>query len=95
MIVILLMFNEDAFEESEYVIDMLGENEYTNNTVKNEGRMPSNDFCFTQDDFIETIQQMNDTVRHQWTYYMDAWLKINALQNHVVEVKSSKSGKLK
>jgi len=89
-------FNEDAFEESEHVSDiMLGDNvETEQNTVEDEGGMPNNDFCFTEDDFIETRQQMNDAVRHQGTY-MDAWSKIKALENHELTVTSSKGGALK
>ena len=42
-------FNEDAFEESEHVSDiMLGDNiETEQDTVEDEGGMPNNDFCFT------------------------------------------------
>ena len=87
-------FNEDAFEESEHVSDMLGDNVESQNTVEDEGGMPNNDFCFTEDDFIETRQQMNDAVRHQGTY-MDAWSKIKALENHELTVTSAKDGALK
>ena len=87
-------FNEDAFEESEHVSDMLGDNVESENTVEDEGGMPNNDFCFTEDDFIETRQQMNDAVRHQGTY-MDAWSKIKALENHEFTVTSAKDGALK
>ncbi len=51
-------FNEDAFEESEHVSDMLGDNVKSKDTVEDEGSILNNDFCFTEDDFIETRQQM-------------------------------------
>ena len=89
-------FNEDAFEESKHVPNtMFGDSvESEQDTVEDEGSMPNNDFCFTEDDFIETRQQMNDAIRHQGTY-MDAWTKIKALENHELTVISAKGGALK
>jgi len=27
--------------------------------------MPNNDFCFTEDDFLESVTEMNDATRHR------------------------------
>ena len=50
---------------------MFGDNVKSKDTVEDEGGMTNNDFCFTEDDFIETRQHMNDAVRHQGIH-MDA-----------------------
>ena len=73
---------------------MSGDNVESEDTVEDEGSMPNNDFCFTEDEIIETRQQMNDAVMHQGTY-MDACSKIKALENHELTVTSAKEGALK
>ena len=50
-------FNEDSFEESEYVSHILGEivvKTETGDVIEEYGGMLTNDFCYTEDGFIET-----------------------------------------
>ena len=39
---------------------------------------PDNDFCFTEDDFIVSVNNMNDATRH-WSNYNSIWDQIKAL----------------
>ena len=49
---------------------------------------PNNDFCFTEDDFLEARTNMNEATRHAGSYNQ-TWSKIRALTGDTVEVKHS------
>ena len=55
--------------------------------------MPNNDFCFTNDDFIEYRTGINDATRHQGKY-REAWETIKSLQGHE-QICTSSYGKVK
>ena len=54
---------------------------------------PNNDFCFTEEDFLEQRNDMNDATRHQGTY-QGVWSEIRAMVGEEVETKSSKDGNI-
>ena len=56
--------------------------------------LPNNDFCFTEADFLETRNQMNDATRHQGSHN-EAWDTIRSLVGTEVQTTSSKHGNLK
>lgn len=56
--------------------------------------LPNNDFCFTEADFLETRNQMNDATRHQGSHN-EAWDTIRSLVGTEVQTTSSKYGNLK
>ena len=47
--------------------------------MKNSDSFPNNDFCFTEDDFIESINNINDATRHRDNYNF-TWNKIRDLE---------------
>ena len=51
---------------------------------------PNNDFCFTEDDFLEAQINMNEATRHTGTYNL-AWSKIKALEGDIVECRNQDS----
>ena len=55
---------------------------------------PNNDFCFTEEDFIESRTAMNDATRH-WGTYNVTWQTIQRLKGEVVEMTNAKDGKCK
>ena len=57
-----------------------------------EDATPNNDFCFTNDDFIEYRTGINDATRHQGKY-REAWDRIKSLQGHE-EICNSSDGKV-
>ena len=57
----------------------------TNNT---EDLCPNNDFCFTEEDFLEARTNMNEATRHTGTYN-STWSKIRDLEGADVVVKNS------
>ena len=56
--------------------------------------LPNNDFCFTEADFLETRNQMNDATRHQGSYN-EAWDIIRNLVGEEIQTTSTKYGNLK
>ena len=72
---------------NETVIDGDGDN------IEQPEGLPNNDFCFTEADFLETRNQMNDATRHQGTFH-EAWSAIRALEGREVMTTSSKFGDL-
>ena len=58
-----------------------------------EDAMPNNDFCFTNDDFIEYRTGINDATRHQGKY-REAWATIKSLEGHKEICSSSSDGKV-
>ena len=54
---------------------------------------PNNDFCFTEEDFLEQRNGMNDATRHQGTYH-GVWSDIRAMVGEEVETKSNKDGNI-
>ena len=55
--------------------------------------LPNNDFCFTEEDFLEQRNDMNNATRHQGTY-QGVWSEIRAMVGEEVETKSSKDGNI-
>jgi len=51
---------------------------------------PNNDFCFTEDDFLEAQINMNEATRHTGTYNL-VWSKIKALEGDIVECRNQDS----
>ena len=47
--------------------------------MKNSDSFPNNNFCFTEDDFIESINNINDATRHRDNYNF-TWNKIKDLE---------------
>ena len=47
--------------------------------IENSDSFPNNDFCFTEDDFIESINNINDATRHRDNYNF-TWNKIRDLE---------------
>ena len=81
----------DAVEESE---DMEAAEENMNEEAEeSEDAMPNNDFCFTNDDFIEYRTGINDATRHQGKY-REAWATIKSLEGHEEIYSSSSDGKV-
>ena len=73
--------NGDAFIEGEDIPQA--------DSMEEEDNAPNNDFCFTQEDFIQTKTEMNDATRHQGTYH-DTWTKIKELEGTTVELSSGR-----
>ena len=64
----------------------------TDSTVTREDdNSPNNDFCFTEEDFIETQTERNDATRHQGIQNT-TWTAIKELKSEVVNCKSTKDG---
>ena len=55
--------------------------------------LPNNDFCFTEDDFLESVTGMNDATRHRGVWH-DAWKKITELEGKEIECNNAKDGKV-
>jgi len=84
---------EDAMEEYEDNIEATitaGGGGDTNQDTE-EADHPNNDFCFTEADFIETRNAMNNVMRHQGTH-TTTWTAINALKGEVVETRNAEYG---
>ena len=45
----------------------------------NDEALPNNDFCFTEDDFLEAQANMNEATRHIGVYN-STWTKIRELE---------------
>ena len=39
---------------------------------RDDSKVPNNEFCFTEDDFLQSVIGMNDTTRHQCVWH-DLW----------------------
>lgn len=85
---------EDAVNEEEDPVDM-GTLLQDNGCIRDDNQeesLPNNDFCFSEEDFLETAAT-NDAMRHQGAY-RDAWATIKSLEGTSVEV-PSQQGNLK
>jgi len=81
----------DAVEEVE---DIEPEEENMNEEAEgSEDATPNNDFCFTNDDFIEYRTGINDATSNQGKY-REAWATIKSLQGHEQIYNSSSDGKV-
>ena len=51
---------------------------------------PNNDFCFTEDDFIDSVNNMNDATRHRSNYnsIWDHITKNNTIQYNTIQYKT-------
>uniref|UniRef100_A0A7S2RJD5 Uncharacterized protein n=1 Tax=Eucampia antarctica TaxID=49252 RepID=A0A7S2RJD5_9STRA len=78
-------------EEAE---DIVQEDENFNEEAEvSESVTPDNDFCFTNDNFIEYRTVINDVARYQ-SKYIDACSNINSLEGHEVIFISSSDGRV-
>ena len=50
------------------------------NYLNNSESFPNNDFCFTEDDFIEFVNNINDATRHRGNYHF-TWNRIKDLED--------------
>ena len=64
---------EDYINQNSLDKDDLLEVEVT--YLNNSKSFPNNDFCFTEDDFIEFVNNINDATRHRGNYHF-TWNKI-------------------
>ena len=55
--------------------------------------LPNNDFCFTEDDFLQSFTVMNDTTRHRG-FCHNSWKKIRELDGKEVTCRNTKDGKV-
>ena len=53
--------------------------EVEEDNLNNSELFPDNDICFTEDDFIESINNINDVTRHRGNYNF-TWNKIKDLE---------------
>ena len=53
--------------------------EVEENDLNNSESFPNNNFCFTEDGFIESINNINDETRHRGNYHF-TWNKIKDLE---------------
>ena len=75
--------NLDVLEEEVFV-----DSQPQDEIEEEEDFSPNNDFCFTEDDFLEARTNMNEATRHTGSYNQ-AWSQIRALNGNTVEVKHS------
>lgn len=80
---------QDAVEEEEDPLNlaMLQEDSPADAAENAEAALPNNDFCFSEEDFLETRRMMNDATRHRGTF-LNAWDTIKALVGTTVEITS-------
>ena len=75
--------NLDVLEEEVFV-----DSQPQDEIEEEEDFSPNNDFCFTEDDFLEARTNMNEATRHTGSYNQ-AWSQIRVLNGNTVEVKHS------
>jgi len=80
---------QDAVQEEE---DIVPEDDL-NEDVENEEATPNNYFCFTNNDFVEYLTQVNDATRHQGKY-REVWNIIKVLEEHEEVSRSTADGKV-
>ena len=68
--------------------ELLADSQPQDEIEEEEDFTPNNDFCFTEDDFLEARTNMNEATRHAGSYH-ETWSKIRALTGDTVEVKHS------
>jgi len=85
--------DHDATNEEEDVLDGI-QIEGSIEEQANPEDMPNNDFCFTEDDFLESITKMNDSTRHRGVWH-NAWKEINGLEGEEVVCQIQKEGRMK
>ena len=76
--------NEDAFQEVEDDVET---------QIAPIAALPNNDFCFTEEDFVEARNEINEATRHQGSC-AEAWRQIRELEGEEVSIESSKDGKI-
>lgn len=89
--------NEPHMMEEDQTLERVDPNAENNEQDESEDGPechPNNDFCFTEADFLETRNQMNDATRHHGSYHA-AWDRIQSLEGQVVETTNSKFGNMK
>ena len=89
--------NYDAVIEEEDVLDPAQIEGEPDNAPDPEDedptQLPNNDFCFTEDDFLESVTNMNDATRHR-SKWRDAWKIINELEGEEVMCQNAADGKV-
>ena len=92
---------DDAIESSEDPLDpsrLIADSSHNVMNESNESedsgaQLPNNDFCYTEEDFMESRQMMNDATRHHGTY-LHSWNTIKSLVGQTVVTNSSTHGSL-
>ena len=69
------------------------EEDDVNEEVENEEAMPNNNFCFTNDDFMEYCTELNNAIRHQGKY-REASNTVKVLEGHEEKIPSTTDGKV-
>ena len=89
--------NIDAINEEEDVLDPVQIDGNNGNVPDPEdedpAHVPNNNFCFTEDDFLESLSNMNDATRHRSKWH-DAWQIIKGLEGEEVACESAADGKV-
>ena len=89
--------NLDATNEEEDVLDPAQIDDNNDNAPDPEdedpAHLPNNDFCFTEDDFLESLSNMNDATRHR-SKWRDAWHIIKGLEGEEVACQNAADGKV-
>ena len=90
--------NLDAINEEEDVLDPAqivdGDNDNAPDPEDEDpANLPNNDFCFTEDDFLESLSNMNDATRHR-SKWRDAWQIIKGLEGEEVVCQNAADGKV-
>ena len=84
--------DHDATNEEEDVLDHIRMEGDIEEQADPEA-MPNNDFCFTEDDFLESVTEMNDATRHRGVWH-NAWKEIHELEGEEVVCQNAKEGKV-
>ena len=89
--------NVDAINEEEDVLNPAQIDGDNDNAPDPEDQdpthLPNNDFCFTEDDFLESLSNMNDATRHRSKWH-DAWQIIKGLEGEEVACQNAADGKV-
>jgi len=84
--------DHDATNEEEDVLDSIRIEGYIEEQADPEA-MPNNDFCFTEDDFLELVTEMNDSTRHRGVWH-NAWKEIHELEREEAVYQNAKECKV-
>ena len=90
--------NLDAINEEEDVLDPAqivdGDNDNAPDPEDEDpANLPNNDFCFTEDDFLESLSNMNDATRHRGKW-RDVWKIIKHPEGEEVACQNAADGKV-
>ena len=87
----------EDMEEADIVTDeLVAAEDETDEAAADEANTnstPNNDFCFTQEDFLEAQSGHNDATRHR-SRIQEVWNEIKKLEGEEITVESAKDGKI-